>query len=67
MCLHPLCVNVGIFPHLPLAKCVRVLRIGALYRLQQASVLAAAPSFLLDSLLLSPQLAFLLMSSGCCY
>lgn len=43
------------------------LRLEALYRLQQPVVLAVAPSFLLDSLLLSPQLAFLPMSSGCCY
>lgn len=66
MCVHPLCINLGGFLHFPLAKCVGVLRVGALYRLQQAIVLAVAPSFLLDSLLLSPQLAFLPMSSGCC-
>lgn len=67
MCLHPLFIKVGGFLHLPLVKCVRVLRVGAFYRLQHSIALAVAPSFLVDSLLLSPQLAFLPMSSGCCY
>lgn len=67
MCLDLLCINVGFFLHPLLANCVQVLRVGALYRLQQAIILPVAPSFLLDSLLLTPQLAFLSMSSGCCY
>lgn len=66
MCLDLLCINVGFFLHPLLANCVQVLRVGALYRLQQAIKLPVT-SFLLDSLLLMPQLAFLSVSSGCCY